>query len=184
VVTTSTSLHPFAGRGGPTLAGSTARRRHGWRAGLVLAVLVVGSQGAGLIGVPLTETSPGSWYDQLDKPAFTPPSWLFAPVWTTLYVLIGVAAWLVWRHRDSTRRDVALAIFAGQLVLNALWTPLFFGAELPTVALVDIALLLGAAVATFVAFLRVDRMAALLFAPYIGWVGFATVLNATIVAIN
>jgi tryptophan-rich sensory protein len=163
--------------------GSTARRGGGTSL-VVLLALVVGSQLAGLLGLPFTDTDPGSWYDTLDKPSFNPPGAVFAPVWTTLYLVMGVAAWLVWRHPDSARRRIALQLFAAQLALNALWSPLFFGAERPGWALAEIVVLLVAVATTLVLFLRVDRVAGLLLVPYLAWVAFATVLNASIAAMN
>jgi tryptophan-rich sensory protein len=97
---------------------------------------------------------------------------------------MGVAAWLVWRHPDSARRRIALQLFAAQLALNALWSPLFFGAERPGWALAEIVVLLVAVATTLVLFLRVDRVAGLLLVPYLAWVAFATVLNASIAAMN
>jgi translocator protein len=106
--------------------------------------------------------------------------WVFGPVWTILYALMGIAAWRVWKDRGFSGATVPLSLFAAQLVVNAIWTPLFFGAGLLGWALVDILvlnLLLGA---TIVAFSRVDRPAGLLLVPYILWVLFATALNAAI----
>lgn len=151
---------------------------------MALVLFVVVSQCAGLVGIPFTDRATDGWYDQLDKPSFNPPSWVFSPVWTTLYLLMGVAAWLVWRHRDSRARTVALALFGVQLVLNAAWTPIFFGAEAPGWALIEQLALNGAALATAVAFWRIDRRAGALLVPYLAWLGFATLLNAAIVSAN
>ena len=158
--------------------------RTGGRAALALVVAIGVSQAAGLVGVPFTDRAQDGWYDQLDKPSFTPPSWVFAPVWTSLYALMGLAAWLVWRRPDGPARTTALALFVLQLVLNAAWTPLFFGAQRPALALVELAALDAAAEATTVAFARVDRRAAALLVPYLAWLGFATLLNAGIVIEN
>ena len=149
-----------------------------------LAVAIGVCQLAGLVGIPFTGSEPGGWYDQLDKASFHPDQAVFGPVWTTLYTIIGVAAWLVWRHRPSPARTTALVLFGIQLVLNALWTPIFFGLERPTLALVEIGLLVLAVVATIRAFFGVDRTAAVLLLPYFGWIAFATLLNASIVALN
>jgi translocator protein len=151
---------------------------------LALVGFVLLAQLAGIVGLPFTDTGPGSWYDQLDKPGFTPPGWVFGPAWTTLYLLIGVAAWRIWRTEPGSDRTVALSVWAGQLALNALWTPLFFGAELPWLALVDIAALVVAILVCTALFVRIDRWAGLLMLPYLAWVSFATVLNATIAAAN
>lgn len=128
-------------------------------------------------------TSP-AWYAALNKPAWSPPGWLFGPVWTLLYVLMAVAAWLVWREGGWARQRRALALYCGQLVLNAAWTPLFFGLRQPGWALIEIVLLWVAILATLVAFARVRRPAAWLLAPYLGWVSFAAFLNFTLWRLN
>ncbi len=121
-----------------------------------------------------------TWYNSLPKPWFTPPSWFFGPAWTILYVLMAVAAVLVWRSKENGRGDrrKALVAFVVQLALNLAWTPLFFGLHRPDLAFVDIVLLWLAIVATIVLFSRVRRAAAWLLAPYLAWVSFALVLNA------
>jgi translocator protein len=153
---------------------------------LALAGFLAASFAAGGIGSLATtpQTAPGGWYDSLDKPFFTPPAWLFGPVWTLLFVLMAVAAWLVWRRRGFSGASVALSLFGVQLVLNALWSIVFFGLEAPGLALVEILVLLAAIVLTALAFLQVSRPAALLMAPYIAWVAFATLLNAGIWLLN
>lgn len=155
----------------------------GARPWLALAGFVVACQLAGLIGIPFNERAIDTWYDQLAKPSFNPPSWVFGPVWTTLYLLMAVAAWLVWRS-DDRRRRTALTLFAAQLVLNAIWSPLFFGARLPGWALAEIVLLWLAVAATASWFWSIDRRAGALLVPYLAWVSFATVLNAEIVRLN
>lgn len=168
---------------------TTARDSHRTGpSGPVLAGALVGfvavAQLAGLIGIPFTDRAIDSWYDQLDKPFFNPPSWVFAPVWTALYLLIGVAAWLVWRSPHTEARRAALTWWGLQLVLNAAWTPLFFGAQALWVAFIEIVVLLVAIVVTVVSFRRVHQVAAWLLVPYLLWVSFATVLNGTIAAMN
>jgi tryptophan-rich sensory protein len=148
-----------------------------------LAGFVLVAEAAGVLGASLTPRDP-SWYSHLDRPTFDPPSWVFAPVWTILYAAIGVAAWLVWRHHRTWQRDVALRWWLLQLLLNAAWTPLFFGIRHPAWALVDIGVLIVAAAITTVRFLPFDRRASLLFVPYLAWLGFAFTLNAAIVAMN
>lgn len=155
----------------------------GARPWLALAGFVVICQLAGIIGIPFNERSIDTWYDRLDKPSFNPPSWVFGPVWTTLYLLMAVAAWLVWRS-DDRRRRTALALFAVQLVLNAIWSPLFFGARLPGWALAEIVLLWVAVAVTTSWFWSIDRRAGALLVPYLAWVSFAAVLNAEIVRLN
>jgi tryptophan-rich sensory protein len=125
---------------------------------------------------------PGSWYEGLQKPPLNPPSWVFGPVWSVLYLASAVAGWLVWRARPAARRP--LALWGGQLVLNAAWSPLFFGLHLPGLALVDILLLLGLVIATTASFHRVRMMAGALFVPYAAWVGFAAYLNAGLWYLN
>jgi tryptophan-rich sensory protein len=117
---------------------------------------------------------PGAWYASLDKPSWNPPSWIFGPVWTLLYILMAVAAWLVWRERGWTG---VLLLFLLQLALNAAWSPLFFGLKRPLWGLVDIVALWLAIGATVIGFARVRPLAALLLAPYWAWVTFAAVLN-------
>lgn len=125
------------------------------------------------------------WYATLAKPALNPPSWVFGPVWTTLFALMGIAAFLVWRKGTHRRNiKIALGIFGVQLALNTLWSILFFGMQNPGVALVEITLLWLAIVATIIAFARISRPAAWLLAPYILWVSFAAYLNYAIWAVN
>ncbi|MGI5860644.1 MAG: TspO/MBR family protein [Myxococcales bacterium] len=125
----------------------------------------------------------GTWYESLPKAPWNPPGWIFGPVWTALYVLMSVAAWLVWRARGSLRAvSFPLSLYALQLVLNGLWTLLFFGQQLVVAALVDIVALLVAIAVTLGAFWRVRRAAGALLVPYLAWVAFATSLNAYIAA--
>ncbi len=128
--------------------------------------------------------STGGWYTGLAKPTWNPPGWVFGPVWTLLYALMGVAAWRVWRHGGWARQTVALSLFVVQWALNALWTPLFFGLHRPGWALAEILVLLLAILATLRAFWRVDRIAGALLIPYAAWVAFATVLNWAIWQMN
>ncbi|MES2568978.1 MAG: TspO/MBR family protein [Verrucomicrobiota bacterium] len=127
---------------------------------------------------------PGEWYDSLRKPSWNPPSWIFGPVWTLLYLLMAFAAWRVWRHSGWRQQRGPLTIYLVQLGLNALWTPLFFGLHLPGVALIEIVLMWLAIVATIMAFAKVDRPAAWLLAPYLAWVSFATLLNYSLWQLN
>jgi translocator protein len=128
--------------------------------------------------------SPGDWYAQLQKPAWNPPNWIFGPVWTTLYALMGVSAWLVWRPRGFAAVRGALSLFLVQLALNALWTPVFFGLHLLGGGFLVIVLLWLAIIATIRAFARVNRVAAVLLVPYLLWVSFASVLNLTLWRLN
>jgi translocator protein len=120
---------------------------------------------------------PGEWYAGLVKPALTPPGWVFGPVWTLLYAMMGTAAWLVWRAYGLTGAPVPLGLFLVQLALNALWSYLFFGLNRPGLAFLDIVALWLAILATLVAFWRADPLAGLLLLPYLLWVSFATYLN-------
>ncbi len=130
-------------------------------------------------------SSPGAWYSQLQKPDWNPPNWVFGPVWTTLFVLMGIAAFLVWR-KGLERKDVkiALSIFIGQLVLNTLWSMIFFGLHSPGGALVEIMFLWLAIVATIITFAKVSKPAAWILTPYILWVSFAAYLNYSIWILN
>lgn len=143
--------------------------------GFVLVCFAV----AGVAGAVTADTV-DTWYRALDKPAFTPPDWVFAPVWTILYAAMAVAAWRVWRKVGFAQRRTALGLFAVQLVLNGAWSVLFFRAHAIGLALADIALLWLAILATTLAFWRIDRVAGILFLPYLLWVGYAAALNGAI----
>jgi tryptophan-rich sensory protein len=140
---------------------------------------------AGAAGGLFTSPAIPGWYAALQKPAFNPPNWIFGPVWTALYIMMGVAAFLVW-DRGWRRPGVrhALAVFAAQLVLNVLWSALFFGARSPAAALVDIFALWLGILASIILFARVSKAGAVLMVPYLLWVSFAAVLNVAIVALN
>jgi len=127
---------------------------------------------------------PGEWYAALQKPAWNPPGWIFGPVWSALYLMMAVAAWLVWRQGGWGQQRRPLRLFLAQLALNALWTPLFFGLHRPGLAFAEIVLLWLAITATLAAFRRVSRAAAWLLAPYLAWVGFAAALNFTLWRLN
>jgi translocator protein len=139
---------------------------------------------AGLLGSLATSSKIGTWYAALMKPWGNPPPWVFGPVWTALYVLMGIAAWLVWKNQDEIGRRQALTLFAFQLVLNALWSVVFFGMENPGAALINIAVLWALILATTFAFRRVSHLAAWLLAPYLAWVTFASYLNCGIWLLN
>jgi tryptophan-rich sensory protein len=121
---------------------------------------------------------PGEWYATLNKPSWNPPSWIFGPVWTLLYAMMGIAAWLVWKERGWRGAALPLSLFLLQLILNAAWSWLFFGLHRPGLALADIAALWISILATLIAFWRVRPAAGALLIPYLAWVTFATVLNA------
>jgi tryptophan-rich sensory protein len=125
-----------------------------------------------------------TWYRQLERPSWTPPSWLFGPVWTALYTLMAVAAWRIWRRGGWAHNATALRLFLLQLAANFAWTPLFFTAHLMTVALLDLVALWIILVATIALFARRDRIAPWLLAPYLAWVTFAGALNAAFASLN
>jgi translocator protein len=150
---------------------------------LVIAVGV--SEVAGVLGSFATASSVSTWYAALEKPVLNPPSWVFGPVWVTLYALMGVAAFLVWKRGLAQRGvKVALVAFGVQLLLNALWSFIFFGLRETGWAFVEIMALWLAIVWTMVVFSRVSKLAARLFVPYILWVSFAAYLNAAIWFLN
>ena len=140
---------------------------------------------AGLLGFASSAKSLVAWYPTLRKPSFTPPGAVFGPVWTVLYLLMGVSLYLVSRRgrADGAVRR-AEAIFAVQLLLNAAWTPLFFGRRSPLLGLLDILPMWAAVMATMRAFYRISKPAALLLVPYLLWVSYAVVLNLSIWRLN
>lgn len=152
---------------------------------LVLAGFVALCEGVGFVGSIFTVPSISAWYATLAKPSLAPPNWVFAPVWTTLFLLMAVAAFLVWR-RGVGRRGVrtALEIFALQLALNLLWSILFFGLHSPGAALADIVALWISIAAAIYFFSKISRPAAWLMFPYIAWVSFAAYLNFMLFILN
>jgi tryptophan-rich sensory protein len=149
-------------------------------AAAVLFCLIVGS-----IGSLVTITGPGSWYTTLQKPFFAPPSWVFAPVWITLFVLMGIALCLIWESGTEKRAvKVALGIFGVQFFLNVIWSFLFFGLRSPLLGFIDILLLWVMIVTTIWAFYRVKKSAAYFLVPYLAWVTLASALNGTIYFMN
>ena len=140
---------------------------------------------AAFLGALSTRSAISDWYANLNKPFFTPPDWLFGPVWTLLYLLMALSAFLVWQKGLETPIvRIALALYLLQLILNGLWTPLFFGLKMPLVAFIEIILLWIAIVFTIVASARVSMAAALLLLPYIIWTSFAAALNFSIWLLN
>ena len=135
-------------------------------------------------GGMVTATSVDTWYQALAKPSFNPPNWVFAPVWTTLYFLMGVSGWRIWRRRASRATREALSLFGLQLFLNFAWSVLFFGFQRIDLALIDIVILFVAIVANMILFWRIERLATLLLVPYAAWVVFAIVLNVSIWLLN
>jgi len=127
---------------------------------------------------------PGEWYERLKKPSWRPPNRLFAPVWTILYLMIAVSGWLVWRQAGFVGAALPLAVYGLQLVLNAAWTPLFFGLHRPDLGFVDIVLVWLSIVAAIVLFVPISVAAAVLLVPYLVWVTFATALNFAVWRLN
>ena len=156
------------------------RARDAWRLTFFIGVCLA----VGTVAGAMTASSVGTWYAALRKPPWTPPGALFGPVWTLLYVMIGVAGWLVHRAPAGPMRRAAITFWWIQLGLNFLWSPIFFLLRAPGPALVDILLLWCAIVAFIVTAVRVDLRGVLLFLPYAAWVSFATALNAAIWQLN
>jgi len=140
---------------------------------------------AALIGSIFTSTAVTDWYATLNKPLFTPPDWLFGPVWTILYLLMALSAFIVWQKGfDKSAVRIALILYLFQLILNALWSVIFFGLKMPMIAFIEILLLWIAIGLTILAFARISITAFLLLLPYILWVSFAAVLNFSIWLLN
>ena len=141
--------------------------------------------GIGALGGLATSESVKTWYPTLNKPSFNPPNWLFAPVWTSLYILIGIAAYLVWIKRDKIAHfPRVLAIYFIQLILNLCWSFIFFSLHEIGFALFEIIILLIVIVANAIAFYKIDKWAGYLFIPYILWVSFASFLTYSIFMLN
>lgn len=163
-----------------------------WVRALPLVGFVLVAELAGILGSVFTAPQIGTWYAGLVKPELAPPNWVFAPVWTTLFALMGVAAYLVWRRGAGAARRLALTLFFVQLALNALWSFIFFGSTSLTinglnnigVAFIEITVLWLAILATILAFRRISRTAAWLLAPYLLWVTWAAYLNYRIWTLN
>ena len=150
---------------------------HRWLSLAGFLLLVIG--GGMAIGYA---TRPDTWYAALAKPSFNPPNWVFGPVWTILYVLIAIAGWRTWQRLPRTA--TAMSLWALQMALNFAWSPAFFGLHRVDLALGIVVLMLAAIAGFILAAARVDRVAALLFAPYLLWVSFATALNGAIWRLN
>lgn len=142
--------------------------------------------GVGILGSFFTVDSIPNWYATLNKPFFSPPNWIFAPVWTVLYILMGYSLYLVWvKNNPSTSLRIGVpAIFWIQLILNAVWSIIFFGMKNPTLAFIDIVVLWVSIILTIKAFSKINKLASYLLYPYLAWVSFALVLNLAIVFLN
>lgn len=139
----------------------------------------------GLLSTPFTISSIPTWYAGLIKPFFSPPNWIFGPVWTALYFLMGVSVYLVWRKGIQNKEiKIAIYYFLTQLLFNFLWSVIFFGLRLPLVAFINIIVLLAAIVLTMMKFYKISKASLYLLIPYLLWVSFATILNGAIVLLN
>jgi tryptophan-rich sensory protein len=150
-----------------------------------LLICIVVCEVVGILGSIFTLPSIPTWYASLNKPFFNPPSWLFGPVWTTLYLFMGVSMYLVWKKGFKNKNArIALAVFLAQLGLNFLWSLIFFGLHLPALALVDIIFLWIFIALTTLKFSKISKPASYLLCPYLAWVTFASALNIAIVKLN
>jgi len=149
-----------------------------------LVVVVVVTFAAAGVGSIATSQSVSDWYTALEKPSWTPPGWIFGPVWTALYTLMAVAAWAVWRKEGWAGARAALVLYAVQLALNAAWSPLFFGLRMPGLAFAELVVLWLALIATAVAFWKKSLVAGALLVPYVLWTTFAAALNLAIWRMN
>jgi benzodiazapine receptor len=154
------------------------------RRALSLTVSFLLAFGAGFIGSLVTTGAITAWYSTLAKPELNPPNWVFGPVWSILYAFMAVAAWRIWEKRKNKQAPQALVVYAVHLVINVLWSVAFFGFHAPMLALGVIVVLLLFVVYLTVSFYRIDRLAGLLFIPYLAWVLFAVYLNLSIALIN
>ncbi|AFL83503.1 tryptophan-rich sensory protein [Belliella baltica DSM 15883] len=150
---------------------------------LKLLISIILPQIAGGLGALVTISSVGSWYQSINKPFFNPPSWIFGPTWTVLYIMMGVSLFLIWKSNHPFKKK-ALWLFAIQLLLNAIWSPAFFGLESPILGLLVIVPLWVMILVCIRAFFPIDIWASYLLIPYLLWVSFATVLNASIWYLN
>ncbi len=148
-----------------------------------IIIMIVVAQLSGIIGSVFTTTAIPTWYAALNKPWFTPPSYMFAPVWLTLYTLMGIAAGLIWASKSKLKQK-ALPIYAVQLFLNFTWSPIFFGLKNVLLALANIIAMWVAILVTIVLFWKIDKRSAWMLVPYIVWVSIATALNYYVLILN
>jgi len=151
----------------------------------VLLFFILISQAAGFVGSLFTITNITSWYATINKPFFNPPNWIFGPVWISLYFLMGLAAYFIWKQDFSKKPvKIALSVFGLQLALNTIWSILFFGLQTPFYAFIEIIILWIAIAYTTKLFYKLDKKAAYIMIPYICWVSFAAILNLSIWLLN
>lgn len=152
---------------------------------LKLAAFIFVCHMAGIIGSVFTTSSIPTWYAGLEKPWFTPPNWLFAPVWLTLYTLMGISLYWIWQKGPSKENvRSALLVFFGQLVINAIWSIVFFGLQSPFYALILVAMMWTLILLTIYMFYKIDKKAGLILVPYIAWVTIASLLNYFVWVLN
>jgi benzodiazapine receptor len=151
-----------------------------------IAIVIIVCLAVGYSSSEVTKSAIAGWYATIEKPFFNPPNWIFAPVWTLLFILMGIAAGLVWDKIKEQNEEVkkALGFFLIQLVLNAIWSYLFFGLKNPLLALIEIVLLWLMIYETYLKFIKINKIAGYLLIPYLAWVGFAAILNASIWWLN
>ena len=150
---------------------------------LILSVVVC--LAVGIVGSVFTSPAIPTWYMSLNKPIFNPPNWIFGPVWSLLYILMGISFYMIWEKRKKNKNAAnAIKLFAVQLVLNAVWSPIFFGAKNLFLSLIVIIFMWFAILKTIRAFAKVNKTASYLLYPYIAWVSFASVLNFSIWMLN
>ncbi len=150
-----------------------------------LLISTVGCLAIGFLGSIATTPAIPTWYSTLNKPSFNPPNWIFAPVWTTLYVLMGISLYLIWKKGFKNKENkMAIQVFLIQLGLNLIWSFLFFGFQNPLLAFFEIIILWGAILLTIIKFYKISKISAYLLLPYILWVSFASFLNLFIVILN
>lgn len=154
------------------------------RNGTKLAISVVICELAGIVGSVFTVSAIPTWYANIAQPSFSPPNWVFAPVWTILYVLMGTSLWIIWISKKSKHKKWAISIFVVQLLLNILWSVIFFGQHNPGAAFIEITVLWAAILLSMIAFSKISRIAVWLLVPYILWVSFAVYLNYSIWMLN
>ncbi|MBU0898393.1 MAG: tryptophan-rich sensory protein [Nanoarchaeota archaeon] len=149
-----------------------------------LLVSLIACQLAGFVGAIFTTSNIATWYATINKPTFTPPNWLFAPAWTTLFILMGIALYLIWEKGSWKKNIKPIAVFKVQLILNIVWSVLFFGIQNPFAAFIEIIFLWITILATIILFYKIDKRAAYLMIPYIAWVTFAALLNYSVWILN
>ena len=150
--------------------------------GLIVSILFCFAAGA--IGGMATASSVDDWYSEVIKPPWNPPNWIFGPVWSILYLMMGVSAWLIWKESQFKKANLELGWFAFHLVLNVLWSVIFFGLQSPGWAAIEIVLLWISIAVSILLFFRRSKLAAIMLVPYLAWVTFAMFLNYSIWYLN